>query len=512
MKDWTEGYVADIGYTYGYYHELNPLRAQWAFLNSGLVPPKVPGNGFTACELGFGQGVSTVFHAAGSQAQWWGTDFNPSQAAYAMQLADMSGSGAKLYDEAFADFCARADLPDFDYIGLHGIWSWISDENRAVIVDFVRRKLKVGGVLYVSYNTQPGWSAAMPLRHLLTSHASVMGTEGQGILGRIGDSLAFAEKLMAANPAYVRANPNVVDRLNRIKGMDKSYLAHEYFNKDWAPMHFADMADWLAPAKVSYACSAHFLDHINGMNFSPEQQQILDATPAGVLRETVRDYCVNQQFRRDYWVKGPRQISPVEQGEAMRRERVVLVQPAPMVSLKVTGPSGEVTLKQDVYEALIKVMADHVPRTIEYIATQMAKHNLAPQTREAVTVLLGTGALQLCQDEKLAAKAKPQTDRLNEFLMKQARGGGLNYLVSPLVGGVVVSRAEQLFLAARSAGAKTPQEWAAYAWQQFNAVGQRLVKDGVTLETVEDNMQELTNQAMHLMTVRLPILRALMIA
>jgi hypothetical protein len=27
MAEWTGGYVADIGYTYGYYGELNPLRA-----------------------------------------------------------------------------------------------------------------------------------------------------------------------------------------------------------------------------------------------------------------------------------------------------------------------------------------------------------------------------------------------------------------------------------------------------------------------------------------------------
>lgn len=32
MSDWTAGYVADIGYTYGYYSELNPLRVQLAFL------------------------------------------------------------------------------------------------------------------------------------------------------------------------------------------------------------------------------------------------------------------------------------------------------------------------------------------------------------------------------------------------------------------------------------------------------------------------------------------------
>ncbi len=49
---WTSGYVADIGYTYGYCNELNPLRVKPAFLNNGLVFPEVG----AACELGFGQG------------------------------------------------------------------------------------------------------------------------------------------------------------------------------------------------------------------------------------------------------------------------------------------------------------------------------------------------------------------------------------------------------------------------------------------------------------------------
>jgi hypothetical protein len=144
--------VADIGYTYGYYSELNPLNTQLTFLYASVAPPKI----VNACELGFGQGVSLNVHAAASTVRWWGTDFNPAQAGFAQELAAAGGSGASLFDESFAEFCSRPDLPQMDYVGLHGIWSWISDENRAVIVDFVRRKLNVGGVLYVSYNTQPG--------------------------------------------------------------------------------------------------------------------------------------------------------------------------------------------------------------------------------------------------------------------------------------------------------------------------------------------------------------------
>ena len=117
MIDWSEGYVADIDYTYGYYAELNPLRIKLAFLHEGLVFPEVG----TACELGFGQGLSTNIHAAASVTEWHGTDFNPSQASFAQQLALTSGSGAELHDDAFADFARRPDLPEFDFIALHGI-------------------------------------------------------------------------------------------------------------------------------------------------------------------------------------------------------------------------------------------------------------------------------------------------------------------------------------------------------------------------------------------------------
>ena len=38
MSDWTAGYTADIDYTFGYYSELNSLRARLAFLNAGSCP------------------------------------------------------------------------------------------------------------------------------------------------------------------------------------------------------------------------------------------------------------------------------------------------------------------------------------------------------------------------------------------------------------------------------------------------------------------------------------------
>ena len=213
--EWTAGYVTDVNYTFGYYAELNPLRCRLPLLLAGRHAPRIE----TACELGFGQGLSVSIHAAAQPGvAWYGTDFNPSQAAFASEMVRLAGAEARLYDEAFAEFCNRGDLPEFDFIGLHGIWTWISDANRAVLVDFVRRKLRPGGVLYISYNTLPGWSASAPIRHLMKRHADIMGAPGQGIIGQTDAALAFIDQFLGLEPLYAKANPGAAERLKLVRG------------------------------------------------------------------------------------------------------------------------------------------------------------------------------------------------------------------------------------------------------------------------------------------------------
>ena len=511
MSDWTAGYVADIGYTYGYYTELNPQRVKLAFINQALVFPEVG----AACELGFGQGLSANIHAAASLTQWHGTDFNPSQAGFAQELAAASATGAQLYDEAFAEFCTRSDLPDFDYIGLHGIWSWISDANRQVIVDFVRKKLKVGGVLYISYNTLPGWAAFAPMRHLMTEHAEVLGSEGRGIVSRIDGALDFAEKLLATNPAFSRANPLVSDRLAKMKEHNRHYLAHEYFNRDWHPMHFATMAQWLEGAKVQFACSANYMDAIDAVNLTADQQAFLKDIPDPMFRQTTRDFMVNQQFRKDYWVKGARKMSALEQAEALRAVKVILTIHRADVSLKVAGALGEANLTDSVYTPILDFLADHQPKSLAQIEQAVKGKGVSfAQVTQAAMVLIGAGHLGLVQDENVITQAKRQTDKLNAYLCQKARGSNeLTYLASPVTaGGVAVNRFQQLFLINLAQGKKQPAEWAQAAWQVLAAQSQKLVKEGKTLESPEENIAELTAQAQTFADKQLPILRALQIA
>ncbi|HWR01252.1 MAG TPA: methyltransferase regulatory domain-containing protein [Chlorobaculum sp.] len=509
--DWTFGYVADIDYTYGYYSELNPLRVKLAFLNAGLVFPEFG----TACELGFGQGMSANIHASSSSTKWYGTDFNPAQASFAADMATISDSGAKLYDESFLEFAERADLPDFDYIGLHGVWSWISDENRNIIVKFLRRKLKVGGVLYISYNTMPGWASFAPMRHLMTRHAEVIGVDGQGIVKRIAGAVDFADKLLATNPVFARANPQVTERLTTMKGYNAHYLAHEYFNRDWLPMHFASMAEWLTSAKLDYACSANYLDHVDAVNHTAEQQAFLNEIPDLMFRQSVRDFMVNQQFRKDYWVKGARKLSILERLEALRKLKIILLKDRSDVSLKVTGAIGESSMSEAVYSPILDLLFDHKPKTLGEIEIALRDKGINfTQLVEAVVLLSGVGHLAAVQEDDLAiTKAKQHTDKVNAFIIDKARGGAeINFLASPVIGGgVAVGRFHQLFILALNQGRKTPVAQAEFAWQILVSQAQKIVKDGNVLETPEENLAELTAQASVFTEKQMPILTALQV-
>lgn len=508
MSDWTGGYVADITYTHGYYTELNPQRLKLAFLSAGYAFPEAG----TACELGFGQGVSTNVHAAASLTRWYGTDFNPAQAGYAQELAGLSGARAHLFDQSFEEFCDRADLPDFDFIGLHGIWSWISDDNRQRIADFIRRKLKVGGVVYISYNTQPGWAAIAPLRDLLTEHAQVMGSPGSGIVPRIDSALDFADRLIASGAKYGRANPLVAERLTALKKQNRNYLAHEYFNKDWVPMSFSKMHGWLSDAKLSFATSASYLDHVAAINLTPEQQQLLSDIPDRMFRETVRDFIVNQQFRKDYWVRGARPLTPIEQIELLRRQRFVLVMPRDRVTMKVNGVLGEAEMQEHVYGPILERLSDHLPHSLQELEVA-AKDSGAgfSGVLQAVLVLVGKAAVEPAQDDTVIEAAEPATSRLNRVLCEQARySNSVTVLATPVTGGGVgLGQVEKLFLLAHAQSISGTEEIARFIVSTLNQAGQRIAREGKALETTQAEFDEAVSLVSGMEQNMLPMLKAL---
>jgi hypothetical protein len=278
-------------------------------------------------------------------------------------------------------------------------------------------------------------------------------------------------------------------------------------------MYFTEVNEFFADAKLQFACSAHFGDHITGLNFTKEQISLLETISDNVFKEQAKDYIVNQQFRRDYWVKGLRKITPFEQGRLLRQQRIILVSNKDNVELKTQGALGEIKLDSHVYEPILNLMADHKIRTIGDIESALEKKVKFGEIVAAVMLLTGVGHFSIVQEDKVIAKAKLKTDRLNEYLMDKSQASrDISYLASPVTGSAIgVNRFHQLFGAALVKKKKEPLDLANYAWSFLKAQNQKLVINGNTLMKDEENIEELTSQATVFLQSVLPVYKILQI-
>ena len=295
LSDRAEGYVTELPYTPGYHEGLDPAFVTRRLHELGFAAPQIR----QACELGFGRGINLAVHSVAGTASWWGNDLLHEHVEDLRTLTRGLTNRLQVSAETFADFFARNDLPFFDFIGLHGIWSWVSAENRKRILEFIDRRLRPGGVVYVSYNVLAGWQAVLPLREFLFRETQRPEIISRPLAERIELALQAAQAYVASEPPELANDPEFERHLRRIRPQHKAYLAHEYFNRDWAPVSFTEMANAMGSIGLVHA----------------------GQTTGGVVRavdfaaEEANDQRLRRSFRRDLWLR-PSAAGTVSRDEA----------------------------------------------------------------------------------------------------------------------------------------------------------------------------------------------------
>lgn len=511
MNAWNYGYFTESTYTYGYYRELNPVFQKFCLLAKGYAAPETQDSD-NYCELGFGQGVSLNIHAAANPGNFFGTDFNPAHAAHANELCTASGCGGKFFDDSFEEMLNRSDLPQFDSINLHGIWSWISTENQKIIVEFARKFLKPGGTFYNSYNCYPGWSPAAPLRELFVLHDKYA-QKSKKTFERVEEAMKFTEEFLAKNPVYFQRVPDVAKIFESTRKHDHDYLAHEYFNRDWICMYFTDVVELLEDAKLDFACTAEIIESMENLSVQQGALEFLNKIESPVMREQVRDYFINRQFRKDLYIRGARRISSYERITRLMGTNYVLMNTEPFPD-KFQVAVGEISLAKDVCEKIHDYLAskNYSPKNFNDFIKKNPE--IAAQSIEQILIILvHSSNIAPCQSDAAAKIVKPKCDALNKYFCDRAKNSSdISFMASPVTGGgITVNRFEQLFLSALADGKKSADNIASVVWEILSTQGQALMSNGNKLETPEENIAQLKSMAKDFIDKRLPIFKALQI-
>jgi SAM-dependent methyltransferase len=435
MAGWDDGYVTDVTYTTNFYREITPVWLATTSLLLGQRPPDLT-RPFRYADLGCGHGFTALVVAATCpEAEVWAFDFNPAHVEWATRLAADAGlANVRFVEASFADLAARpeAGLPSFDFIVSHGVLSWISPENRRLLLDVIRQRLRPGGLAYISYNVTTGWAGMVPLRLLMRLLEEVNPARTDVAAAAILD---FIDRMKAGGALFFQANPTIETRLDDIRKQDARYIAHEYLNRDWHPLMFAEMVDEMADTKCSFIGSATLSENVDALAAPPGMLPLLGEAPDRVLHETLRDFASAQAFRRDLYRRG---LSPIPASEQQMMLDELTIAPMGLTvpdPITFATPIGIVTGRTEIYRPLFDLLAQGPVSLRQAREAEPYTGRPLMELLQAITLMMAGGYAHAVLRGGVTAPARQATQRLNQAIAAaNAHGAELQRVVAPLIG------------------------------------------------------------------------------
>ncbi|MGA3402391.1 MAG: class I SAM-dependent methyltransferase [Acetobacteraceae bacterium] len=392
MSDWGGGYVTDIAYTTGWYRQQSPSIIALACLLGGAAASIPTGDdAVNYLELGCGNGFGAMLLAASNPA-WRVTavDFNPAHIAAARNWAAEAGLTNVSFLEAdlatLATDAAARCIPEADFVSMHGLWSWIPPAVQAGVVRLLRDKVRPGGAVHVSYNALPAWSNAVGM-------ARVLRTIGRQHVARSDrqaeEGFKFIREMLAAGAVQLKRSEIVKVLMEKLDELPSIYLAHEYMNDSWAPCFMADVAAALAGAKLEWVASASLIENFPVLTLSEEQRALVNRFDDPLVRELIKDHCIDRLLRHDVYVRGARRISAHQRDAALMDLSIGLNIRPKDLPLEAEMPAGRAELNPKFYRPIVGALADG-PRRIGDLLQLPEVEGKRDNPAELVGILVGS--------------------------------------------------------------------------------------------------------------------------
>jgi SAM-dependent methyltransferase len=362
------GYATDIPYLRDFKPQLAPAWLDHVALVAGVEPP-ARNSGFTWCDLGCGQGVTAnILAATHPDGTFHAIDAMPAHIDHAQRLA----SEAAIPNVSFhaVDFMAAADLdlPLFDYIVAHGVYSWVDATSQRALRQFFDQRLKPGGLVYVSYNAMPGWARDLPFQRLARELAR--GFAGDSA-AQLAAALGIIRTLAAADVPALTPSFIVGELEQRPEDYAPPYLVHEFMPGAWQPLYVTEVRTAMKTVGIEPVGSATLIENLDPLVLSATAREMLGTIADDDLRELVRDFYLDQRFRCDVFARGNRRLGGAQRCDALLANTFTLARPASAIRYSAATPAGFHPYNNPTARAMIGALTDG-PRSLADLTPVLA--------------------------------------------------------------------------------------------------------------------------------------------
>ena len=297
-KEQAKEIYADLGYlSQPFPYASAPFLESYARL-LGLSPASA--STARILEVGSSYGGNLISQALFyPQATFTGIEIAPTQVSVGKTYIDQLGiTNLDLLEGDVNE--SHHHLGTYDYIIAHGFYSWVDEETKNNFLRLCKKHLAENGILYMSYNTYPGWHKMDSVRALLEFANKDINTLNHCEKVRHGKTVASKlGALMLEYDTVKNQQTSFLQSLRQILQKQDCYVGHDHLEPVNTPVYFHQCMDHMAEHGFTYLCDCDLNLSFPTVYDEILRTQLQELAPHDPLaREQYIDFMLNTAFRK----------------------------------------------------------------------------------------------------------------------------------------------------------------------------------------------------------------------
>lgn len=297
-KEQAKEIYADLGYlSQPFPYASAPFLESYARL-LGLSP--APANTARILEIGSSYGGNLISQALFyPQATFTGIEIAPTQVSVGKTYIDQLGiTNLDLLEGDVNE--SHHHLGTYDYIIAHGFYSWVDNETKDNFLRLCKEHLAENGILYMSYNTYPGWHKMDSVRALLEFANKDIDTlnhrekvrHGKTVASKLGTLMLEYDTVKAQQGPFLQS-------LRQTLQKQDCYVGHDHLEPVNTPVYFHQCMDHMAEHGFTYLCDCDLNLSFPDVYDETLRAKLQELAPHDPLaREQYIDFMLNTAFRK----------------------------------------------------------------------------------------------------------------------------------------------------------------------------------------------------------------------
>ena len=186
------------------------------------------------------------------------------------------------------------DYGKFDYIIVHGLYTWVPPVVREQILAVCKGSLQPQGIAYVSYDTFPGCYSRVMVREMMLFHNRDFHDPHQ----QMQQAMTLLKLLANSRPEPEIYTKVLQDEFERMSKRSKEALYHDELAEVFQPVYFYQFMEHAQRHELQFLGEADFFEMQTG-GLTPQAKEVLDKISDDViLREQYLDFMRGRAFRK----------------------------------------------------------------------------------------------------------------------------------------------------------------------------------------------------------------------